>query len=206
MRHLPLIAVVACALTLSACTSARKTTPKESATEQLLVSRAVDEAAEQISLSIPDDTAVHLDTSGVMGEHAKYAEAALRERVLELGANLASKPADAEMIVEVRAGALSIDEYKTLVGVPSFDVPVPLAGKVTTPELALYKRDERRGIAKFAATAYTAEEGEFVDSTNARYGFSHKRKWTVLLAASWSNDDLIPPGKEPSLNSIQKPN
>lgn len=206
MRHLPLIAVAACVLTLAACTSARKTMPKESATEQLLVSRAVDEAVEQLNLPIPAGTPVHLATGGVMGTHAEYAAAALRERILELGANLAGKPADAEMIVEVRAGALSIDEHKTLIGMPSFDVPIPLTGKVTTPELALYRRTERRGIAKFAATAYTAGEGELVGSTKPRYGFSHQRKWTVLLVASWGNDDLIPPDTEPSLNSIEAPN
>lgn len=206
MRHLPLIAVVACVLALAACTSTRKTMPKETATEQLLVSRAVDEAVDQLNLPIPADTSVHLATGGVMGTHADYATAALRERILELGANLTDKPADAEMIVEVRAGALSIDEHKTLIGVPSFDVPIPLAGQVTTPELPLYRRTERRGIAKFAAAAYTAGEGEFVGSTNPRYGFSHQRNWTVLLVASWGNDDLIPSDTEPSLNSIEMPN
>lgn len=206
MRHLSITAVaLALVLATAACSTSRQTFPDDTATEQLLLSRAVDEAVAQLSLPFEAGTSAFLDTAGVEGPFAKYATAAVRERLLELGANVAADRGEAEVVVEVRSGALSIDEHSMLIGIPSFDIPIPLAGAATVPELALYKRAERRGIAKLAATAYTADNGEHVDSTKSRYGFSHKRKWTVLLVASWSKDNLIPKDVEPSTSAIEAP-
>lgn len=206
LRQPAAIALVAVALTAAACTTSRETNPKQTATEQLLVSKAVDDAVRKIDLPIPAGTRVYLDTSGIDGPNAKYAAAALRARLLTLGADLAPTRDKAKMVVEARAGALSIDKYSTLVGIPSFDIPIPLTGKATVPELALYKRAERRGIAKVAAVAYTTGKGQYVGRTKQEFGFSHERKWTVLFVASWTNDDLIPPKVRPSLYDVEAPN
>ena len=43
--------------------------------------------------------------------------------------------------------------------VPAIGVPVPLMGTLNLPELALFKKDETRGVAKFAATLYDQRSG-----------------------------------------------
>jgi len=206
LRRLPAQLVLAVALlAIAACSSSRKTQPEHSATEQLLVTNAVDKAVRQLRLPLPDGTRVYLRTDGIEGDYAPYTKAAIREAIVEQGAYLTAERGDADTVIDVRAGALSSDEFETLVGMQSFEVPIPLAGNIETPEIAFYKRSERRGVAKVAATAYSADAGKHIASTGQTYGFAHKRQWTMLIFFSWQEDDLIPDHVEPSKHSIELP-
>jgi hypothetical protein len=181
---------LALALALAGCSTSRDTNPQRSATEQLLISTAADHAVQQLSLNLPKDTKVFVDPQYFEGTDQKYALGAIRERLLEGGARLVADRGVADVVVEPRAGALSIDEDTTLVGIPSFDIPIPLAGAFKFPEIALYKEDKRQGIAKFALTGYGAKDGVYEGSAGPVIGHAHKTKWVVLLFVSWSTDNL----------------
>jgi len=148
------------------------TQPEHTATEQLLITKAADDAVARLELPLARGTKVFLDATGVSGDYAGYMTALLRERLLELGGWVAESRDQAEVIVEARTGALSADDYQTLIGLPSITVPVPLTGDLTTPEMALYKRAERRGITKIALNAYRREDGSLVGKTDNQFGFS----------------------------------
>jgi hypothetical protein len=197
--------VVAAAFAASACTTSRETSPPRTATEQLLISTAAERAAERIALPIQAGAKVFVDPTNFDGIDAKYAIAAIRDHLLRKGANLVAERGHAEVIVEIRAGALAVDEHKTLVGIPRFDVPVPLAGAFTVPEIALFKRSERRGVAKFVATGYRASDGGFVGASDPEYGFAHKKDWVVLLFVSWTTDDVLPEGAGGSRIDLEAP-
>src|SRR3546814_525808 len=121
-------------LGVSACTTARETSPSRTATEQLLISAAADRAANALALNIPPASQVYVADTYFEGTDSKYAIAALRARLLTLGARLVDERPQADVVVDLRSGALSIDESKTLVGVPGFDLPIPLAGPLGVPE------------------------------------------------------------------------
>lgn len=86
----------------------------------------------------------------------------------------------AEVVVEIRSGALSTNESDTLVGIPSFSIPVPLAGDFETPELAVLKQNQRRGIAKIAFTAYWTATGALADRSEPVIGISGFDDWKFL--------------------------
>jgi len=179
------------ALALSGCTTMRESAPQRTAREQLLISTAADRAAEKLNLKIPAGTKLFVDAQFMEGADTKYATAAVRDRLLRNGAYLVEKREQAEAVVEVRAGALSIDEQRMLVGIPSWDVPVPLAGgPLTLPEIALYGEEERIGVAKLAATGYAAADGKLIDSTGPQFGYAHDSEKTVLLFFSWRSTDV----------------
>ena len=180
------------ALAVSACTTVRETSPPRTATEELLISTAADRAADRLSPAIPGGTKVFVDASYLDGTDVKYATAAIRDRLLKLGAHLVVDRKSADMVVELRSGALSIDEHSFLLGIPAFPVPIPLAGTLEFPEIALYKRVERKGIAKFAATGYDANSGALKDSASAQYGLSHHIDWVLLFFIDWHKDDVLP--------------
>lgn len=182
---------------LGACTISRDTTPPRAATEQLLISAAADRAADRLALQIPRDTKVFVDTTNFEGYDSKYAIGAVRDRILRRGARLVADRAAADTVVEVRAGGLSIDEHKTLFGIPSFDVPIPLAGPLKFPEIALFKKQKWQGIAKIAATGYDAKGGTLVASSGSEYGYAHKTYWVVMLFIAWTTDDLGPEKTKP---------
>lgn len=179
---------------LLGCTSTKQTLPARSATEQMLISGAADAAAKKLTLDVPADTRVWLQTSGFKDSDGQYAVGAIRQNLLEQGLRMAKSADSADVIVEVRAGALSIDERRTLFGTPSIEVPVPFATSPELPELPLFKKEQQEGVAKIAAFAYDTDDGSLIAHTDPTFGFSNLTRWRVLLFVSWTTSDLIPDG------------
>jgi hypothetical protein len=192
MIHKPIAITLLASALLAGCTTIRETDATTTASEQLLVSTAAERAVDRLDLAIPHGTKVFLDTADFEGTDSKYVVGAVKDRLLRQGCLLVADKGQADTIVEIRAGALSANERQTLVGVPPVGLPVPLAGSVSLPEIALYKEENRQGLAKIAATTYDAKTGALVQSTGAQYGVSRKDNWVVLLVFDWSSNDLVP--------------
>ena len=193
MRHTMIsVACLASALAVGGCTTIRETDATPTATAELLVTTAADRAVDRLDMRIPSGTKVFLDTADFEGSNGKYVVGAVKDRLLRQGCLLMSDKKDADAIVEIRAGALSANEDETLIGIPPIGLPVPIAGAVSLPEIALYKSERRQGLAKIAATTYDAKTGGLMQSSGAQYGTSRKDNWVVLLIFDWSKNDLIP--------------
>jgi hypothetical protein len=184
-------------LLIAACSSSRDTLPARTATEQLLISTAVDNAVERIHIDIPDETKVWVDIGNFEGYDQKYAIAAIRDRLLRQGARLVAERAEADAVVEIRTGALSVDQDDMLVGIPSTDLPIPLAGDAKTPEIPFVKKDQVRGVAKIGLTAYDAKTGALLPYSPSApvYGLSYRTRWDALFVG-WTNSDLPETEKE----------
>lgn len=187
----PTIAAMLVAAQLAACSSARHSAPDRTATEQILLSTAVDRAVRRLQVGLPAGTAVFIDAGRFDAYDEDYAIAAVRDRFLQAGCRTVGNRGEAEAIVEIRSGALSADESDALVGIPSFSIPIPLAGDFKTPELALMKQNRRRGIAKIAFTAYWKASGDLADRTDPVIGVSGYDDWK-FLGFGWHDGDVIP--------------
>jgi hypothetical protein len=154
--------------------------------EQLLISRAADQAAAQLSLGIPKQTRVFVDRQFFQSYDDGYALNAIRTQFLRQGMVLEDDKAKAQVIVTAASGALSTDEKSLLIGIPKLTLPfLPIGNSVTVPEIALFKNAQDKGVAKFVATGYDAQTGKLVTTTDPQYGFSHQTNHTVLLFFSW---------------------
>jgi hypothetical protein len=193
MRHTMIgVACLASTLAVRGCTTVRETDATPTASQQLLVSTAAERAVDRLDLRVPGGTKVFLDTADFEGTDGKYVVGAVKDRLLRQGCLLVADKGQADTIVEIRAGALSTNEDETLIGIPPIGLPVPMAGAVSLPEVALYKSERRQGLAKIAATTYDAKTGGLVQSTGPQYGMSHKDNWVVLLFFDWTRHDLVP--------------
>lgn len=181
-------------LALAACSGVRETQPGRTATEQLLFSVAAERAADQLALDIPAGKKVFIDLSYIEGTDSKYLAGTLRDRVLRRGAAIVDARDQADLVIEPRVGAISVDRDWTTMGTREFDVPIPLAGDLSVPEIAFYKRDTQQGVVKIAATSYERESGQLVQSIDPVYGFAHRTKWGLLFIISWETNDLMPDG------------
>jgi hypothetical protein len=181
---------------LAGCTTDRVTEPGQTATQQLLVSSAVDHAISNLKPPIPSGGKVFIDSQYFDSDASivlpRYTIAVVRDLVLRAGGALVSDRNTADYVVELRNGAQSIDHRTMLVGVPSVPVPIPFAGTVQTPELALFKHDKQRGISKIALTVYGAKSGTLAGSTGPVYGDSEDTHWTVLLILAWDSQNILP--------------
>lgn len=185
--------IILVANVLAACNTVVDTNPPRSAGEELLTSKAAEQAADNLNFQIPAGTKVYVDASNLDGADSKFAISTIRDRLARRGAQLIDKKTDAQMVVEIRSGALSIDQHELLIGIPSFTIPIPVAGVLSVPEVALYKRAVRAGVAKFAATEYDPAGG-LIASVEPQFGFSEKADTVVLLLISWSSTDMAPKG------------
>ena len=159
-------------VSLAGCGTTRWTDTKRTATEQMLISDAIDRAVSRIDFRILAGKDVYLDTS-FLGETVdkEYLTGTLRQQMVSSGCILKEKREQAAFIVEARAGTVGTDHHDLLYGMPSinlptFAAPVPggarhaecLAGTCARPangptgdgqdrRVRLPSRDRRRGLA-----------------------------------------------------------
>ncbi|ABC21060.1 hypothetical protein Rru_A0255 [Rhodospirillum rubrum ATCC 11170] len=179
------------ALPLAACSSEHQSLSAKSAEEQLLIAVASDRAAEALARALPDQGAVFIDPINFEGVEGKYAIGAIRESLARRGMRLASDRAQADRVIEVRTGAMAVEGSDLLFGVPGLSAPVPLAGALETPEVALFKKETMQGMTRLTAASFDRQSGALTGATGPRFGFSHKTKWTALLVFTWQSSDLL---------------
>jgi hypothetical protein len=182
-------------LAVAGCATQRQVDPPRTATEELLVTRAVDRSVAHLQAVFPPGSKVFLDTAyfdtdGVV--LPKYTEGAVRDQLLRLGVAMVDDRKTADVVVELRTGAQSIDFSNFLIGIPSVPLPIPFAGTLQTPEIAFFKITRQTGVSKLALTAWSEKSGGLVASTGPQYGASLKKDLVVLFV-SWSDSDVKPP-------------
>jgi hypothetical protein len=176
---------------LPGCSITRESNPPRTATEQLLISTAAERAAGQMIAPFPAGTKVFVDAQYFEGLDSKYTIGAIRDQLLKDGAMLVADRGSADLVVEIRSGAQSIDDGSTLIGIPATELPIPLsASSFKIPEVALFKKAQRIGTAKVAMTGYDQKSGVYRFTVGPDLGFSHQIKWTVMLLFSWSTEDF----------------
>ena len=181
--------------TLGACSTEVQTNPARTASEELLISSATDRAANKLALALPAHAKAFVDATNLDGTDNKYAIASIRSHLLQHGVSLADDRKTADVIIEARAGALSTDRNSYIIGIPSFNVPIPLtSGTLPFPEIALYGKDEQNGVAKLAVTSYNAKDGTLIAAQDPQFGFAHNTKKTYLIFFTSSKADYLPEG------------
>jgi hypothetical protein len=166
-RSLPavwLLGLAVCAVIAVGCGSTRTSNTARTATEQLLISDAIDRTVQQINFKVLEGQTVFFDERHLLESVDKgYLISSFRQHLLANGCVLKEKREDATYVVEPRVGAVGTDNHDWLVGIPAINVPqVPLAPAMPAaiPEIPFAKRRDQRGVAKLAVFAYRRETGE----------------------------------------------
>ena len=149
------------------CTAVRETQPERTATEQLIMSSAVVDAARQIQADAVAGKTVMVDVTYLKTVDVEFTQGELRDRLLQLGAQLVTDRVQAEVIVEARSGGLGIDESKTNIGIPSIPIPVPSVGTFQTPSAYIYKYERQEGKSAIAITGYESTTGKLLFSVRS---------------------------------------
>jgi hypothetical protein len=174
---------------LTGCFTLQTSTPPRTALEQLLLSTAADRAVRDLDLSWMKGKNVYVEDKYFESYDKGYAVGAIRDQISQSGALLLDGTNKADVIVEIRSGALSENSSTLLFGIPAMTVPVPLAGPLQTPELAFFKKQKADSIGKFALFAYTRDTGEHVQSVSPGDG---KAKFHLyeILGVTWERTDI----------------
>jgi hypothetical protein len=143
------------------CGTTRVTNTQRAATEQLLVSNAVDQSVSQLDFRALAGKRVYFDAQYLApGPDQGYVVSSLRQQLLASGCLLQENRAQAAYVVEARSGGIGTDQHSLLFGVPQMNVPGVLPGQPSLiPEIPLAKRVDQRGVAKIAVFAYNRYTG-----------------------------------------------
>jgi hypothetical protein len=133
---------------------------------------------------------VYLDTTYFESYDSKNAIGTIRDALSSAGARLVATVTNCDYIVEARSGALSIDYAQILIGMPSSGWPIPLAGTLNVPEIALYKTQKQHSTAKFALLAYSRASGEHFFSSGPMVGKSYNHYYKFLGFITWTRSDI----------------
>jgi hypothetical protein len=191
-------AVLALAGLATACASTSESNPGRTATEQLLIARAADRAVEGLTLPVPRGKSVFVDDAYFRSENAPYAVSAVRQALSEAGYALAEKRETAEVVFEMRAGALSLEQMRRVVGLPPLAVPInETFNVVSLPELSLYSRRDRVGVAEFTGFVYDARTGAPLGAVAPMIGQFRIRSHKVLMVIAWGQQSVDPGERDP---------
>jgi len=165
------------------------------ATEQLVVSDAVDKAVATIDFSALSGKKVYFDTQYLDGlnmgpnGNVKYVISSLRQQMMAYDLRLQEKADTADFVVEGRIGVLANDGYDVTYGIPGSAAAASATALLTTPvpipapqmpELSLGRRNHQAGTAKIGLFAYDRVTREPVWQAGVRRAASDFRDTWVL--------------------------
>lgn len=163
MRCRWLVAILVLPVAGTGCGTSTWSDTKRTATEQLLISDAMDRAVSRLDLRALAGKEVFLDSDALKSvtDH-EYLTSSLRQHMLASGCILKDKEQEADYILEVRSGAVGTDRHDVLYGMPAVNIPpvLPLSGVPSTiPEIPLAKKTDQRAVTKIAVFGYNRRTG-----------------------------------------------
>jgi len=151
------------------------------ATEELVLSDAVDRSLRSIDFTPLAGQKCYIDTSflpsfkppypptlspSLLYVGSEYITGSIRNQLLAAGAQVVTTKEQATLVIEPRIGTLGTDEHETVYGIPANNGISQLSAMVPAgpalpqiPELALAKLHSETGAAKLAVLAYDLKTG-----------------------------------------------
>lgn len=163
----------------------RMTEPARSLAEELLMTTSIDR-----SLSSLDSDAigglkgfkVFISDIYLKTVDQEYLIASLRDLLFSNGVLIVDDIKDAQMIVEVRSGANSLDNSTATLGISEDQsLPNPVTGApIALPEIAFYKKENNYAATKIAIIAYQAKSREHIFSSGTLLGGAYDKHFQLL--------------------------
>ncbi|REJ70915.1 MAG: hypothetical protein DWQ34_26565 [Planctomycetota bacterium] len=185
--HSLLLLTIALAFSASpGCTSTKTSNTARTATEQMLISNAIDHALDKVNFQPFNGQAVFLEEKYVDCVDKGYLIASLRHRLMNAGATMVPAVDQATVVVEPRAGAVGTTSSESYVGVPEIALP----GMVTLPEVRLMTRTRQGGTAKIGLVAYEAATGKSLGLGGQSLANSDDSNWFVAGVGPYRSGTL----------------
>jgi hypothetical protein len=184
LQQVLLLLVLSLFLLLLSCTTTRYVTnTKRSAVEQLLVSKALEEALKNQAPRI-EKAKVFLDIASLVPDENSYIKQALSQWFLRRGALLTEDKAKADYIATVSVGCFGTEQNDSTFGIPS--IPVPLMG-ASTPEINLLGFYRHSGYAKVEIVLSHPDHG-LEEAWGPLTGKSHFNRYLIFFISIPSQD------------------
>jgi hypothetical protein len=163
-------------LVLCGCTSTHSSNTARTGVEQMLISNAVDQSLSKIDFQPFAGHDVFLDAQYTECVDKPYVVGAIRHRLALAGAHLVESRDNANVVLELRTGAVGTDNSESFIGVPEIALP----GMVTLPEVRVLTRSHQSGVAKLGLVAIDPRTGAALGSGGQTLAQSQDSNWYLL--------------------------
>lgn len=194
-----ILAILMISVGVGCSTSVRVTDPPRTATEQFLLSTAAKRAVDQLSIESMRGRAVFIDTAYFAASEQPFVLGELRAKLLMGGVQLVPERDKSQIVMEVRSGGVGIDREDFLLGIPSLLLQTGTSESdsgtrlpIATPELAIAKNINQRGIASIAFVAYWRDSGEVVAASGPFIGWTLRDDWWFVGLGRRTIGDIPP--------------
>ncbi len=201
--RLTALALVAAAA-LAGCGTRRITDTPRTASEQLLVSAAVDKAVAQLDFAPLADRKVFISDTMLDRTDKSFVVASVRARALAEGVLVVDAADKAELVMELRCGAVGIDRSDYLLGIPATQLPTPF-GTAPIPEAAAFKSVDQAGATRISFTVYQRDSRRFFYASGPAYGFSDQHSWWIFGAGPHVRGNVQPDKTEGNTADAAEP-
>jgi len=182
MRTLFIIGIL---LTLASCSHTYQFTyTKKSGIEQLLITKAVDEAIQLMTVDIKGSK-VFVDVACLMKDEKAYIRKAFTHWFLDAGVFVSEYPWDADYIVSVLVKVAGTDGDQLLLGVPS--IPISLTIGIATPALTIFSELVQEGRVEMEVLIYTENAG-IKEKIPSLKGNSYYKKYVIFFVSHTHKD------------------
>lgn len=199
------VGVASVAVGLVGCGTTRWSDTPRTATEQLLLSDAIDQAVNRLDFAALAGQKVYFESKYLAGSvDESYIVSSLRQHLLASGCLLREAAAEADYVVEARAGAVGTDRNEFLLGSPSIPLGASIPGvplPTSIPQVTVAKKTKQRAVAKIAVYAYERESGRPVwqSGSEPRVSFAGD---TWFLGAGPFQQGTVDTGSRGSANPL----
>lgn len=211
MLTIPLLgSCAAIAILASGCTLEQEfsRTPR-TAVEQLLLTQAVAYAVNNLTVSLPEHAALHVEVTGLQTDRAHFNLVGEDRGVLHgpsldlllirdsvatslgrLGYRINPRDTPPHYLAKVVVESFGTTQGLTFFGMPPVQsVIIPFA----LPALTLYKAEGQKGYARVRVDFFDYQSGSFVGSSASLIGRTYYNQYTVLFFLTWQTTDLTAP-------------
>ena len=140
------------------CSSMKRSDTARTGREQLLISNAVDQSLSKCDFAAFQGSKVFVDDKYLESVDKGYVISSVRHRLMLNGATLATKPEEADVVIEMRSGGIGTDNADSYVGIPAIVLP----GMLTLPEVRFWEKSRQSALAKIGMVAYDTKNHELL--------------------------------------------
>lgn len=178
----PLAIVLSICCVGGGCSSMKRTDTARTAREQLLISTAVDQSLNKVNFQAFSGKKVVVDDKYLECADKGYVTGSIRHRVAMAGGAIVPKLEDADVLLELRSGAVGTDNAESFLGTPALSMP----GMISIPEIKLVSRTNQTAVAKIGLAAYDAKTMRLLGDGGTSLSMSTDNNWHLLGVGPYS--------------------
>jgi hypothetical protein len=175
-------------LAASGCATIKQSDTARTGVEQLLISSAVDRALDQIDLSPLRGSKVFVDPQYLDCVDKNYVFISLNQRLLAIGATLAAKAEEGDIVLQVGSGGVGTDRHDLFVGIT--EIPLPPPSPIAIPQFSLFDRSRANGTAKLCVIAFNAKTRAPIINSGVVLARSDYKTWKLFGAGSYETGSV----------------